>query len=93
MQVTNEMTRKFATLGPLVLRPTLMVIYTGHISALRAKHLLLNLVYLLNSRSIFLPLLSLSVDKLLAKFFLCNENGSVIVVRSNQDQKTSVAFI
>jgi hypothetical protein len=60
-------------LGPLVLGPTfvnaeIQSINTGHISALKYKHLELNLVYLLYSRpinSIVIP----KLDKNLAKFF------------------------
>lgn len=55
MQVVTETTRKFATLGPLVLRPTFLTAEnqelskTGHISVLRSKHLSLKPVSLLNS--------------------------------------------
>lgn len=74
MQVVIETTRKFATLGPLELRPTFLTAEnqelskTGHISVLRSRHLSLKLVSLLNS-----PLRNLILipkwEKWLAQFF------------------------
>ncbi len=74
MQVVIETTRKFATLGPLELRPTFLTAEnqelskTGHISVLRSRHLSLKLVSLLNSPLRNLILIP-KLKKWLAQFF------------------------